>query len=375
MFGTYPYGDQVASLKKHLLIDARPLNGGKTGITRYVEEFVSIWPKETNFQTTLISNKPIQSSLLLPAHINYIYDDHWSSLLPGTLWLNLRIPKISRQVKATHFLGTQYALPIWGGQHLIKSVFIHDIAFHLFPSSLKFWPRIFLRFIVNKSIQKADRILCISHSVLNDLEFYTGHSLPNARVCYLGRSSQLMPATLRPKSSEKIRLLLVGSIEPRKNIQQMLKIFLHMYHTNREIELDIVHGDSWGKVIDSDLKKEIDKTPSIQFHHKISDALLKELYSSANFLIMPSLYEGFGIPVIEAIGHCSVIANDIPVFRELSEHISGMHLLNFEGSPEKKAEEFLQLLRSVNIHEIADDKGYFTYTKFIKSLCDSMNLT
>jgi glycosyltransferase involved in cell wall biosynthesis len=84
----------------------------------------------------------------------------------------------------------------------------------------------------------------------------------------------------------------------------------------------------------------------ITVHEKISDSQLISLYDTSDFLVMPSLYEGLGLPILEGIGRCAVLANDIPVFRELGQYIEGISYLRFQEDPvslELLSEQLLRL--------------------------------
>jgi glycosyltransferase involved in cell wall biosynthesis len=97
-------------------------------------------------------------------------------------------------------------------------------------------------------------------------------------------------------------------------------------------------------VLGTALHERVAKHPMIKVHQGISDAALDALYREVDFLVFPSIYEGFGLPILEAVGKCSVIANDIPVFRELAAKIDGVELLDFSVHESTAAERLAALL-------------------------------
>ncbi|WP_431265245.1 glycosyltransferase family 4 protein [Roseateles chitinivorans] len=322
--------------KLHLLVDARPLNGARNGITRFVEQLIATWPATGAFQTTLISNKPILSNAALPAGIRCLHDTHASSRLPGTLWMTLRVPALARRLGATHFLGTQHVLPLWRTGGLEQGVIVHDLVFELFPDTMARTNRLLTGFFAPRSIRRANHQFCVSRTTRDDMVSELGITPARATVCYPGRTPDLGGAdTARavPPAPGSLSLLVVGSMEPRKNVPRFLQAFLIAAEHDTRLTLDLVSGDAWGDVLGDAVWTKIRQHPRIRIHQRISDEALRALYDAADYLIFPSLYEGFGLPILEAVGHCAVIANDIPVFRELADAIDGVHLMDFQAPP------------------------------------------
>ena len=111
--------------------------------------------------------------------------------------------------------------------------------------------------------------------------------------------------------SEKY-ILAVSSIDPRKNFERLVNAFSLL--KNEDIKLYIVGGQN--RIFNN--KQNVDGTDTIKWLGRISDEDLKRYYQNALAFIYPSLYEGFGIPAIEAMAlDCPVIASDIPVMHEV----------------------------------------------------------
>lgn len=325
----------------HLLVDARSLTGARNGVTRVLEQLLQAWPEAPGFRTTLISNRRISSNARLPAAVGTFVDGGIWSKLPGSIWMTLRAGSIARQVGASHFLGTEHVLPLLGCGHLKTGVIVHDLVFHKFPETMLPSNRLMSCFFAPRSMRMAERLFCVSATTCQDLELYFGMKLPHASVAYPGitQHSAVPTSTSFGKAEDDapLRLLVVGSLEPRKNIAQFLKVFLELSKTKPDLKLDIVSGGGWGNVLDSQLRIAVESHPHISVHLGISDAALDQLYREVDFLVFPSIYEGFGLPLLEAVGKCAVIANDIPVFRELAGHIDGVRLVNLGQEPRAAA--------------------------------------
>ncbi|WP_423594989.1 glycosyltransferase family 4 protein [Roseateles sp. MS654] len=359
----------------HLLVDARPLNGARNGITRFVEQLVAAWPASPRFRTTLISNKPIRSNARLPDGVECLHDMHPLSRLPGTLWMTLRVPALARRLGATHFLGTQHVLPLWRTGALEQGVVVHDLVFELFPETMARTNRLLTGFFAPRSIRRADHHFCVSRTTRDDMASHLHVPLTRAKVCYPGRTPDLSStAATTPKDMTTLSLLVVGSLEPRKNVPRFLEAFLIAAERDARLTLDLVSGDAWGDVLGDAVWTSIRQHPRIRIHRRISDEALRALYGAADYLVFPSLYEGFGLPILEAVGHCAVIANDIPVFRELAGAINGVHLTNLEGRPADIATSLARLLETTDRSVVADDHGRFSWPVATSRMLTAMGL-
>jgi len=366
----------VDSAAPHLLVDARPLTGARNGITRFVEQLVAVWPMSSGFRTTLISNRPIRSNARLPESVECLQDDHQLARLPGTLWMTLRVPALARRLGATHFLGTQHVLPLWRTGGLHQGVIVHDLVFELFPETMTRSNRLLTGYFVPRSIRRADHIFCVSETTRTDLQRHFGAGADGALVCYPGRTSMPMDSAPKMQTSmdkASLRLLAVGSIEPRKNIRRFLEGFLLASELAPSLTLDLVSGDAWGDVLSKDLWARLREHPRLQIHHSISDESMLTLYRQADYLVFPSIYEGFGLPILEAVGHCAVIANDIPIFREIAGLIGGMRLMDLDADPMTIAAQ-LAALKELGTPAPADDRGAFSWANSAARILEAFGL-
>lgn len=364
----------------HLLVDGRPLDGSRNGITRFVEQLIAAWPQSPGFRTTIVSNRPIISNFTLPACIDCLYDTHLLSRLPGTLWLTARIPILVRRLGATHFLGTQHVLPLWRTNQLAQGVIVHDLVYEIWPNTMVKSNRLLTGYFAPRSIKRADHIFCVSQTTLADLRIYYGTTADRALVCYPGRTSMATKNPIRSitpdrahQSASSIRLLVVGSIEPRKNIARFLEAFLLALELAPSLTLDLVSGDAWGNVLGDVTWTRLRQHNQIRIHQRIPDEKLFDLYKTADYLVLPSFYEGFGLPILEAVGNCAVIANDIPVFREISGLVDGIHLMDLQAPPADIAVQ-LSALTKFDTPSVADDYGKFCWDKTIDCILSGLNL-
>jgi glycosyltransferase involved in cell wall biosynthesis len=99
-------------------------------------------------------------------------------------------------------------------------------------------------------------------------------------------------------------LLFVGTMEPRKNLPRLLAAYrAYVGRCGIAKKLKIVGGQGWGKIDPVQLVANHGLEGMIEVKGKVSDTTLSALYAGAYALIMPSIYEGFGLPVVEALAH------------------------------------------------------------------------
>lgn len=161
--------------------------------------------------------------------------------------------------------------------------------------------------------QRADHVICISESTRRDVIEYCGVSPEKTSVIYLGVDLEFIQGSERTAlrvGSPRPFLLFVGARSGYKNFDRFLRAFAKS--TKLKSELDIVCFGG-GPLCSDELRSIIDLglRPGQIIHRGGSDALLAQLYGEAEALVYPSLYEGFGIPTIEAMAvGCPVIASN-----------------------------------------------------------------
>jgi len=139
--------------------------------------------------------------------------------------------------------------------------------------------------------------------------------------------------------------LCVATIEPRKGHRQLLAAFDLLWARGFDLNLVLVGREGWDV---DDLVRDIHRHPEIgrrlQWLQGIDDAFLDRLYRISHCLVVPSLGEGFGLPLIEAgIRDLPILARDLPVFRE----VAGGHAAYFQGeSPLELADAVARWLES-----------------------------
>jgi glycosyltransferase involved in cell wall biosynthesis len=242
-------------------------------------------------------------------------------------WNHLSFPPIERFVTDFDlFHSSDPFLPPMREKTGIATV--HDLSQKRFP---QFFEQRILRQerYLSRSLANAAAIIVPSHQTKDDLlEMF---HLPEEKVLLV--SAPVHPL-FRPGSDEsadqytitKYRLkrpfaLFVGTIEPRKNIVSLIKAFELLRHTHKTgLNLVLVGKRGW---LYQDIFKAMDVSPvrsRIQYHQYVPDSDLASLYRLAHFFAYPSIYEGYGFPVLEAMASGTpVVTSNSSSLREIAE--------------------------------------------------------
>lgn len=167
-------------------------------------------------------------------------------------------------------------------------------------------------FLMIKSIGLADRIIVDSHATKETLLTVLPHVQHKISIIYLGWNGPLK--NIGPLVRKSNQVLYVGSLHPRKNISTLVKAITILRKQGRDVTLIIAGASRTTKIPD-----EIRNVDGVEFTGELHLEDIGKLYATSSIFAFPSLSEGFGLPLLEAMGYgCPVVASDIPVFRELA---------------------------------------------------------
>ncbi len=285
-------------------IDARPLiDEQPTGIGIYLRNIIRYIQKvDVKNEYFLYSHRQL-SHTFIPS------DNFHICIIPGrvgTLWLRYKLPKYLKRDLINIFWGTQHFLP-----KRMKGIYsfltVHDVALLLnskWGSRVNsFMQRTFLR----PSVKEADKILAVSCSTKNDLIRICNVPESKIQVIYAAGlyNKSFSPDTNIEREIElkKKYFLYVGKIEPRKNLNNVIKAFNIIARKYEDIFLVIAGGVGWRyKGILNQIKISPFRDRIVQTGY-VSDYEKEKLYQHAESVIFVSHYEGFGVPVLEAFAH------------------------------------------------------------------------
>lgn len=164
------------------------------------------------------------------------------------------------------------------------------------------------------SIKKAKRIITISESSKSDIIKSYRLSSDKVVVVYPGiKQVESMEEFEKKFGISKDYVLFVGTLQPRKNIVRLIEAFSKINNQktkNEDLELIIVGKKGWQFEEILGAPKKFSVEDKVKFFHNVGEEDLPDFYKNAKMLVLPSLYEGFGLPVLEAMSYgCPVITS------------------------------------------------------------------
>lgn len=205
-----------------------------------------------------------------------------------------------------------FVSPLWG--RFRKVVTIHDLYFRLFPQFVRPWQRRYWRILLPLSLRSANAAIADSDSTRTDICAAYPWAEKKVKCIRLGADALDQLAVTR--ADDRPYCLVVGNVTPNKNIETILAAFALLKESDVDCRLVVAGSDLFGLLAQG--LSTISTILDVVLLERVEDVALGSLYANALCLIQASHYEGFGLPVIEAMNAgCPVVASDIPVLREV----------------------------------------------------------
>ncbi len=225
------------------------------------------------------------------------------------LWEHLAMPFILNRDNIDIFHNPDHVLPILPVKAK-KIITVHDLSFYKFPGTFPFMKRNYKRALTPRSVCLADKIIAVSSSTKDDLVELFGIDRKKIEVVHIGVSKEFMKIEdidVLERSREVLGLpekfiLYLGTIEKRKNLERLIDAFVLASRRGGFPHKLVIAGKK-GWLYEGLLKKIDDNglKDDIIFVSDIKQSDLPILYNLAELFVYPSIYEGFGLPVIEAM--------------------------------------------------------------------------
>jgi glycosyltransferase involved in cell wall biosynthesis len=268
----------------------------------------------------------------------------------GDYWFHVTLPEILKREGVDAFWGPGYLVPL-RGKGFRRVVTFCDLSFHEKKSTFPILTRNYFRFVFRRAAEKADRIIAISEFTKSEIgRVYGRDCLDKTRVIHLDcddgfRSHTADGGAVREKYRlERPYFLFVGNLEPRKNLSALIDAFRILKRSHSlPHALVIVGQKAWmysgifAKIRDEGLDKDVILTGYVEPDD------LRAIYAGSEAFVYPSLYEGFGIPILEAMAiGVPVVASN----RASIPEVSGDAALLFDpGNPEELSRCLLRILK------------------------------
>ncbi|HEY7414037.1 MAG TPA: glycosyltransferase family 1 protein, partial [Ktedonobacteraceae bacterium] len=285
-------------------------NGGVSRYIRYLLTALADQPGQHEYIVFVNGQEVIER---LPRHpqISYI-SAPWPESFPASrvLWEQLNLPSWLRKIDLQVFHSPVNVLPERVPQHCATVVTLHDLAFLRFPHVLTRTKRLYHRAFTIRSLRRATALIAVSESTKQDAHELVDVPIERIHTVYPCIDERFT----KPFSDEEVAsfrdrqglntgfVLYLGTLEPRKNIPALIDAYAQVRQRyNRQEKLVLAGGKGW--LYESIYRRvqELGLEQEIIFPGFISDAEQALWYRAASAFAYPSLYEGFGIPVAEAL--------------------------------------------------------------------------
>lgn len=248
-----------------------------------------------------------------------------------------------------------------------KIITIHDLSPWVTPSMHQSQRNWYLKYFVMRSVRNANAILTSSENTKKDVSEILKIPEERIKVVYLAANEKLRPVKNGWLTREKYHLpsiyfLQLCTLEPRKNTARVIDAFSIFSQRRRDVVLVIAGPEGW---MFGDIKKKVNDLNlqgRVVFPGFINGDDLAALYSCAKLFVYPSLYEGFGIPVLEAMRcGCPVVTSNVSSLPEVAGDAA---LLVDPTSVNEIAQAMESLLGDDGLRDEMIRKGFAQAEKF-----------
>lgn len=337
-------------MEKHIFINGRFLFSPQTGVERFAYEICKA-----------LTTIGVNFTIICPK--NGYFDETYNTGVFHIIRFGIGRSHIWEQlVLPLYFINkTNYIVLSFTGLGSIlipnKIMTIHDLSFLENPKWFSKAYYYYYKIMTPLAAKTSKGIITVSNFSKSEIQkFYKFIPAESITVIYNAVKDDFLTSNIQQnKEHKQPYFLAVSSMDPRKNFTRLI----HTFESMKDYKLLIVGGKNrvYGSIDNDTINK------NIEFLGRISDKKLINLYINAEAFIYPSLYEGFGIPPLEAMSiGCPVLASDIPVLHEVCNDAA----IYFNPLDEKNIQSTIQLFSNKTKQEKIKyiEKGYHNIKRF-----------
>jgi glycosyltransferase involved in cell wall biosynthesis len=277
-----------------IAFDGTVLHGRKSGVGYYCEELLkAMLALDQDNQFVVFSHQPLTLKYATAnGNLKFTQSGHFPV---RAFYLHAVLPNLLESVEPDLCHYTNFLAPITQRRPFV--VTIHDMGMELMPNSHPIAKRLYTKRLVPRIAQKASLIITNSEYSKWEIVRCLGISEDRLRVTPLAASPEFAPVAGR--QAERPYFLYVGNLEPRKNLERLIEAFARMPHKDHDL---VIVGNRWYRGGAAESKaRALGLNGRVKFKGYVDRADLPALFSGATAFIYPSLLEGFGLPVVEAM--------------------------------------------------------------------------
>jgi glycosyltransferase involved in cell wall biosynthesis len=280
-----------------IAVDARPLEERPTGVGRYLDGLLSAWLDargEDSF--VLLSPRAIHLSDRLAGRVTVVPGPR----LPGTLWLQTIAPVAARRAGADAFFGSLGILPLASSLPAVATV--HDLTPLLFPEWHSGKNRLGFRPFIGGTVRRARRIAAVSDATRRDLLAFFPDAREKTVVVHNGVEAASAAPGSPPATAGRPYVLFVGTLEPRKNVGRLLAAMEEIWDRRAHFpDLVLAGSAGWGMNGFAEVVAASRHASRVTLTGYLGPGERARWMAGARVFAYPSLYEGFGLPPLEAM--------------------------------------------------------------------------
>ena len=247
---------------------------------------------------------------------NIIIKNPFKRLLQTYMWYPYLIIRL--RINDLDLIHNPSQIPTFFSTKQRYIITVHDLTPILYPKEHKFGKYILYKLLFPRTLTTADKIIAVSYNTKQDLIKY--FKVPDKQIKVIHEAANEIFQPLDKETIQNFKtkynlnfpfILYVGTLEPRKNIPILIKAFYNLKKYNLPYKLVIAGKKGWNyKSIFKTIEK-LNLQDDVIFTGYVPDEDLPALYNSADLFVYPSLYEGFGLPPLEAMScGCPVITSN-----------------------------------------------------------------
>lgn len=294
------------AINAHLLAHTRSFR--RAGISHYVEQtLLQLGAIDRASRYDVYTTRGLTADALgLPPNFRVI-PSRLPTINPRVRipWEQLVAPLLLRRSRADLFHGVHSVVPL--ATRTPSVVTVHDLAFIRFTQTFRAYNRAYLDFATRLSVRRAARVLVVSEHTRREVVGMLGVPpekvvvTPNAvRDHFRPPERAALEAFRAQKGLPERFVLYVGTLEPRKNLTTLLEAYATVARSH---DAPLIVGGGKGWLYDAVFKRveELGLRERVQFVGYVEEEELPLWYAAANVFVFPSIYEGFGMPPLEAM--------------------------------------------------------------------------
>lgn len=296
-----------------IFVNSRLIEEKQTGVQNYIINlYKNLLLNEKNdyFFIQFSDLKTIGNTRLIPKML----PGFWGNMVFDCFMVNRILKKYKDEVIIYH--GTSFILPFFKLRNVKYVLTVHDLGFLIFPKFYSLPFRIYYALFFEKSLKNADIIIANSENTKNDLMRFYDISPNKIHVTYLSHDDDFRGRIANGNRKGGYILTVVGQL--RKNTEAVIKAykqsdFLGDYNLLLLGRVEDVYKKKLLKLV-----KELGISDKVIFLGYVSREDLIDLYSNAKVFVYMSNYEGFGIPILEAMSlRCPIVISENRCFKEI----------------------------------------------------------